>query len=74
MILEESGIETEGSWENFSFLGTDGVVHTFDYRDCRFDFQKRPEISMQEVQEITGIEVSRREKGGVYIWEIKVPQ
>jgi hypothetical protein len=55
-------------------MGTDGVIHTFDYGDCRSDSQKMPEISMQEVQEITGIEVSRREKGGVYIWEIKVPQ
>lgn len=74
VVLEECGFETEGTWEDFSFMGTDGVIHTFDYGDCRFDFQKRPEISMEEVQEMTGIEVSRREKGGVYIWEIKVPQ
>jgi hypothetical protein len=74
VILEECGIETKGTWEDFSFLGVDGVVHTFDYGDCGFDSQKMPEVSVQEVQEITGIEVSRREKGGVYIWEIKVPQ
>jgi hypothetical protein len=49
----------------------DGMIHTFDYGDCRFDSQKRPEISMQEVQEMTGIEVSRRENGGSFVWEVR---
>jgi hypothetical protein len=71
VVLEECGIETEGTWEDFSFLGVDGVVHTFDYGDCVFDSQKRPEVSMQEVQEMTGIEVSRREKSGAFVWEVR---
>jgi hypothetical protein len=66
MLLEEFGIEIDGTWEKFQFTGTDGEVHTFDYEEFT-DKVLDPEVKIEDLEKMAGIKIYRTEKDGRYI-------
>lgn len=66
MLLGELGIEAAGTWDKFSFTGTDGEVHAFDYEEFT-DKVLDPEVQIEDFEKMTGIKIYRTEKDGRYI-------
>ena len=48
-ILEQEGFELTGDWKAFSFTGSDGQNHTFEYGD------KKYVVSVDDINTITGL-------------------
>lgn len=48
-ILEQEGFELTGDWKAFSFTGSDGQIHTFEYGDEKYV------VSVDDINTITGL-------------------